>query len=491
MKIHFMFAPPSRKSRLSELSEGRIPPLGLLYLASYLRKKLEGIQMKVTDGLVEGRERTFREVESFHPDLIAVSFFTPVALAAYEFINIIKKKYSHIGIVVGGPHVSALPEEALEKSMADVAVIGEGEVTFYELIKLFQENKKVFSPHRLLNIAGIMFRKDGFLHRTVNRRPIEDLDIIPFPARDLINLSRYKGWYLNKKVNEGTIMSARGCPFNCTFCSNAVWKIAKPWVRFRSPENIVNEIEELIDKYGVEEIYDCSDEFNNSVKHALAICLEMKKRQLNIVWKAAIRAHPLPERLVKVMAETGCWYLMLGIETGNDDTLRGIKKRITLEQVENACRLLKRYGIKIQGLFMLYNVWEEDGKLQYENTEMVKNTFRYMNYLTKKNLLDYIGWSITIPYPGSELYDVAVKYSLIKDEYVGNWDRWLVGDSYIMQLPSIDHKDQVRIKTIGSIIRAKLILRKREFKLKDLDWMIKKSLKLLQNEIKIKFRHGN
>ena len=487
MKVHFIFAPPSRKPRLSELGEGRIPPLGLLYLASYLRKRLDGIQMKVTDGLIEGREGTFREIERFQPDLIALSFFTPVALATYQFINLVKKKSSHIRVVVGGPHVSALPQEALERSMADVAVIGEGEVTFYELVKLFQESNKAFPPHRLLNIAGIMFRKNGLLHRTPNRRAIEDLDTITFPARDLINLRQYKGWYLNKKVNEGTILFARGCPFNCTFCSSAVWKTAKPWVRFRSPENIVNEIEELIGKYRVEEIYDCSDEFNTSVKHASAICLEMKKRKLNIVWKAAIRAHPLPERLVELMAETGCWYVMLGIETGNDDTLRGIKKHISLEQVENACRLLKRYGIKIQGLFMLYNVWEENGKLQYENTEMVKNTFGYMNYLTKKKLLDYVGWSITIPYPGSELYDIAVKYNLIKHEYVGNWDRWLVGDSYIMQLPGVDHKDQVRMKTMGSITRAKLILRKREFKLKDLDWMVKKSLKLLQNEIKIKF----
>lgn len=490
MKIHLLFAPPIKMPKLSELSEGRIPPLGIMYLASYLRKKVNEVELKLTDGLITGFEKTLQEIEDFQPDILGVSYYTACAVGAFKLINRVKEKFPGIFVVAGGPHVTALPEEALERSKVDVIVLGEGEVTFHELVNLYQRTEHI-SPDSLRKINGIAFRENGYIHHTPPRQHICDLNSIPSPARDLIDLYRYKGWYLNKEVTEGAIFSTRGCPYDCTFCSNIVWRVVKPYVRLRSAKNVVDEIEELYTKYGIREIYDCSDEFNVNARDALAVCEEIKRRNLNISWKTSIRAYPLPEELVKAMAESGCWYVLLGIESGNAETLRGIKKHITLEQVERACRLFHQYDIRVMGLFMLYNVWEENGELRYETPDMVKNTFKYMNYLVKEKLLDYIGWSITIPYPGSKLYDVAVKYNLIKDEYVGNWDKWLVGDSYIMQLPGVSHKDQVRIKTLGSIVRAKLIVRRHEFKLKDLDWMIKKSLKLLQNEIKIKFRHEN
>ena len=246
----------------------------------------------------------------------------------------------------------------------------------------------------------------------------------------------------------------------------------------------MDEIERLYNDYGIREFFDCSDEFNNNVSHALAICEEIKKRGLKIAWKTSVRAAPLPEELAKAMAESGCWYVLIGIETGNLETMKGIRKHITFEQVENACRVLHKYNIRVNGLFMLYNVWGENGELRHETTDMVKNTFRYMDYLVKKGLLDYVGWSITMPYPGSELYQIAVKYNLIKPEYVGNWDKWLIGDSYVMQLPGVDHKAQVRMKTRGQLLRARMILKRREFQMKDVGYFMKKALKLAQNEFK-------
>jgi radical SAM superfamily enzyme YgiQ (UPF0313 family) len=283
---------------------------------------------------------------------------------------------------------------------------------------------------------------------------------------------------------EGAVLFSRGCAYNCTFCANVVWRSHTPKVRHRSAKNIVDEIEYLHQTYGVSEIYDCSDEFNNSVKHALAICDEIIKRGLKVSWKTSMRVAPLPEELVRKMAESGCWYVLVGIETGNQETLQGIKKKITFDQVEAACRLFRKYDIRVNGLFMLYNVWEENGKLRFESTEMVRNTFRYMAKLVKSNLLDYVGWSITMPYPGSELYRIATAYNLIKPEYEGRWDYWLVGDSYIMNLPGINWKDQVRMKTLGQILRGRLILKNREFGFKDLGLMFRKALKLVVNECK-------
>jgi len=493
LRVHLVFAPPLKIPKFGELSERRIPPLGIMYLASYLRSKVEGIDLKLTDGLIMGFEKTFQEIEGFQPDIVGVSFYTACALGAFELINRVREKFPRIFIVAGGPHATALPEEALGRSKVDVIAFGEGEETFYELFKLYERGEHN-SASSLQKVEGIAFMKNRQVLRTSPRQHIRDLDSIPFPARDLIDVNSYKGWYLNKEDREGAVLFARGCPFCCTFCSNIVWKVVKPHVRLRSPKNIVDEIEFLYQRYGIREIFDCSDEFNISVKHALAVCDELKKRHLDIVWKSSIKAHPLPEELVSAMANTGCWYVLLGIESGNQETINGIQKHITLEQVEVACRLFHKYNIKVMGLFMLFNVWEEDGELRYEGVEEVKRTFKYINYLIKEGLLDYIGWSVTVPYPGSKLYDISIRYNLIREEYLGNWDKWLTGDSFIMQLPGIKKKDQVRMKTLGSITRARLIVRNREFKVKDIALFIKKFLKLVKNEAKVMFQtndHSN
>ena len=487
MKIHLVLAPPIKKPKLEELSQGRIPPLGILYLASFLRKEMEtDIQFKVNDGLVEGFEKTYSEMQSFNPDILCVSFYTLMALGAYKFINLAKKDNPQLFVICGGPHATALPEESLNKSEVDVVVIGEGEVTLYELVCLFIHGKQR-DTKALAGVDGVAYRDNGQLRFTETREHIKDLDAIPFPARDLIDLSNYKGWYINKNKKEGAVFFARGCPYNCTFCSNVVWKQCKPYVRTRSPENIADEIEMLHEEYGIREIYDCSDEFNIDVKHALAVCEEIKERNLDIAWKTSMRARPLPEELVRAMVDSGCWYVLIGIESGDEETLKGINKHITLQQAEDACRLFKKYDLKVQGLFMLYNAWEEKGQLKYENTNMVKKTFKYASSLVNKGLLDYIGWSITVPYPGSKLYEIAVEHNLIKKEYLENWDYWLSKDSYVMQLPGITPATQIRMKTLGSTLRAKLLFRTSNFKLKDISWFMGKALKIVLNELKAMF----
>lgn len=489
MKIQFVFAPVRERTGLGELSEGRTPALSLLYLAAYLRKEWvgEGLEMRFADGLLFGMEKTLGEIQQFKPDVLAVSFYTPQAEGAYELIHRVKKFSPETFVVAGGVHATALPDEVLGRSCPDAVVIGEGEETFAELVGLLREKRK---PARedLRRISGIAFYEDGKIEKALPRPFIQDLDSIPFPAYDLINLKDYKGWYLNKGGLEAPIFSARGCPYCCTFCSNAVWKMGRPSVRLRSPGNIADEIEWLVKKYGINEIYDCSDEFNNNVHNALAICREITRRNLKVWWKTSLRVDRLPEELVKEMALAGCWYVLIGIESGNEKTLEGINKKIAFAEVEKSCRLLKKYGIKVQGLFMLYNVWEKEGRLEYETTEDVKKTLDYAYRLAKNRLLDYVGWSITVPYPGSKLYGIAQKYNLIRPEYQGKWEDWLKKDSYVLSLPGIPLAEQVRLKTVGSILRAKLILRQNEFGFKDIPWLLKKGFKIMANEVRSTFR---
>ncbi|MFH0796617.1 MAG: radical SAM protein [Candidatus Omnitrophota bacterium] len=491
MKVHFVFAPTLKKFRLGELSEGRVPPLSLLYLASYLRKRWEGnLEMRFTDGLLAGMEQTIKEVVRFSPDVVAVSFYTPQAEGAYVFVNTVKKACPESFVVVGGVHATSLPEDVFARCKPDLLVTGEGEETFLEVVKLVA-GKRTIAGNGFSEVAGIAFFAPDARQviKTPTRHYIQRLDAIPFPAYDLLELKDYKGWYLNKGGLEAPILSSRGCPYWCTFCSNLVWKLAKPHLRLRSPENVVDEIEFLVKEYGVREINDCSDEFNNNITNALAICREIKRRGLKIWWKTSLRVDRLPEELIKEMAESGCWYVLLGIESGNERTLQGIEKKITLDYVVKACRLLKRYRIKIQGLFMLYNVWEEKGRLEYETSLEVKKTLDYAYGLVKGGLLDYVGWSVTVPYPGSKLYEITGRHNLIRPEYQGNWEAWLKRDSYVFALPGISRQEQIRLKTKGSFLRAKLILRERQIRWKDVPWLFNKGLKVILNEIKARAKH--
>lgn len=482
MKIQLIFAPSRKRAKYGELKEQVAPPLGVLYLAAYIRKHLSGIQISIIDGMIKGWEKTLKKVSVFAPDIVGISFYTVNACSGFELANIIKERYPKIFLVLGGAHVSALPEESLNKSKADVAVIGEGEETFLELVKAVKTGR--ISTEELAKIEGITFKnRQHAIILTKPRRLIMNLDKIPFPARDLVNMADYKGWWVYRRLPETTAFFSRGCPYNCTFCSNAVWKISKPYLRTRSAKNAVDEIEHLMNDFGIKEFMDHSDEFNNDVNNAIEICKEIIKRKLDIPWKCQLRVNPLPEKLVKLMAESGCWYVHLGIESGNSETLKGIKKNITIDHIYRACEILKRYNIKILALFMIYNVWEENGQLKYEDTRKSKKTLYFAETLLKKGLADYINWSITKPYPGSELYRIANKNGLIKKELKENWDSWVKETEFIMTLPGVKQSEMARLKTVGQLKRGWQMLRSGDIGFKDFNFFYKKLFHLVKNEL--------
>ncbi len=484
MRVQLVYAPSiTHRSRFAELSEGLSPPMALLYIASFLRYKIPEIELKVTDGLLVPYDKALGEVKSYQPDVLCITYITQLAPSAYAFINDVKRLFPKILVIAGGPHVTPLPGEGLERSKADAMVIGEGEVTAYEIIKMFDEVKAI-AEMAWKEIDGIAYREEEGIKRTAPRQFIQDLDSIPFPARDLLDFKNYPGWYIYKR-NPGTnIFSARGCPYECTFCSNQVWKTSKPYLRLRSPENVVDEIENLVNEYGMREFYDWADEFNNNVKNAIGICEEIQRRRIDVTWHTQVRVHPMPDELARAMADAGCWLVHLGIESGNLETLKGIQKRISLDQAINCCETLKRYGMKIFGLFMLYNVWEENGELRYEDTEKTKETLKFIRYLVDKKLIDFVGCTATTPYPGSKLYEIALRHRLIKQEMLTDWAAWLQKDMHVMELPGVSHKEQVRMKSRGAWLQALCLLKSGNIGLKDAGFFARKSLRVVYDEFR-------
>ncbi len=303
MRIQLIFTPAIKKPIGGQLSEGIWPPMGVLYLAAYIRQKLPKTELRITDGLLRGFKGTIKEILDFNPDILCVSYSTLVATDAYIFINKIKELRPNIFILTGGPHATAFPKESLEASKADINVIGEGEETVIDIIKKKKDWK---------SIEGIAYRnKKNQVKITPIRRYILNLDELPIPAWDLINRKEYRGWFLFKQTPEAAIFMSRGCPFNCTYCSNKVWKCSSPKLRLRSPKSVADELEYLNKQFAYKEFFDNSDEFNNHLQNAINICKEIRKRKLKVTWKTQMRAAPITDELVWNMKKAGCWYVHL------------------------------------------------------------------------------------------------------------------------------------------------------------------------------------
>jgi len=475
MKVMLINAPPLKSTGIT----GQIyPPLGILYLASYARRARPDIEFRAIDGYNEKTGAVLRAVTDFAPDVVGISFTSQAATGAYKLIAELKEQDPKVVVVIGGPHPTALPEDCFrDGAKADVAVIGEGEQTFLEILEAFD------AAGDLTSIAGTAYWADGKLHRNETRDLIADLDTIPFPARDLLDIRRYPGYMYKKRRADTNIISARGCPFDCVYCSNPVWKLRKPWYRLRSPQNVVDEIEMIGEQYGITEIFDETDEFNGSKRWAGEVCQEIIDRKVDVALKAQMRVDNIDAELVAKLEQAGLWMALFGLESANDRTLTGINKRQSLEQMNRAMSLMKDSGVKCFGLFMAFNVWEEDGQVAFEGREESMNTLNYIRQLVREGKLQLFGWSMTTPYPGSKLYDIALRHDLIDRRHVGHWERFDSGASFTMALPGVREKDWIAVMSAGKRLQMRLLLTSGTFNIKAMPLYIRKAWGLVKTRL--------
>jgi len=479
VKILLINAPPLESLGIT----GQMyPPLGILYLASYARKHMSNLEFRVIDGYQEDPTRLSSAIKGLMPDIIGVSFTTQAATGAYALINEVRNELPRVRIVAGGPHPTIMPEEVLKKSLTDIVVIGEGECTFLEILQKMPELDKPES------IKGIAFVRNNNVVRTEPRPFIKDIDSIPFPARDLIDIRRYPGYLYKIRGADTDMISSRGCPYNCVYCSNPIWKLQKPWYRLRSPKSVVDEIEFIVKDYGIKEIFDETDEFNANKRWAKEVCKEIVRRNLDVSWKAQMRVDNVDESLADHLRRSGFWLALFGLESANDRTLKGIQKKQTLQQMNHALSIMTSKGIKCFGLFMAFNVWEEDGELCYEDKEDSLHTLAYAQQLLKSRKIHLFGWSMTTPYPGSKLYDIAIKHNLVPTNILGKWDSFDSGANFIMSLPSVSTKDWLDVLNAGKRLQARLLLTSGTFSLKALPLYLKKGYYMIKNYVNIRLK---
>ena len=280
------------------------PPLGLAYLASMLRQdhEVKVVDSNILDYTMEDVEG---ELRSFYPDVVGVTSVTPSIYQAYKVAEIAKKVREDCTVVLGGPHATFLPRQTLKECRyVDVIVRGEGEETTKELVETIENGED------LNNVKGITFRRGDEIVDAERRPFIKDIDAIPFPSRDLLPMHLYNV----NGVKYTTMLTSRGCPFRCSFCSSS--RLFGGYWRGRSPENVLEEIRNIYGGYGIRNVEFMDDTFTLDQKRAERICDGIVEEGWDISWGASSRVDTLSKRLVEKMKKAGCWILFLGIESG-------------------------------------------------------------------------------------------------------------------------------------------------------------------------------
>lgn len=370
------------------------PPLGLGYIAAILER--EGHQVKLldcnTDKLPDDGVRKIIDAEK--PDLIGVSVLTGSYNSAKRLIKEIKPA-TDAPVVIGGAHITALPEFSLKDTGADFCVIGEGEVTVKELAESLESGATDFN-----NIKGLAYKDNGTIRVNEPRELIENIDSLPFPAWHLMPPEKYHIAPVLASSDRSPlapIMSTRGCPYLCKYCaSHITWRRK---LRFRSPEKVVDEIEMLMNDFGVKSIHFADDNFTFYRDHAVAVCNEIIERNLDITWGCpnGVRADRVDKDLLLLMKKAGCNMLSFGIESGSQEILKNIKKALALSKVPSVIKNAKDCGITTFGFFVL--------GLPGETRETIRETIDF----SKNIALDRAWFFIFAPLPGSELFDEWVK----------------------------------------------------------------------------------
>lgn len=412
-------------------------PLGLGYIASVLREN-EFYEIDLFDP--EAERSNWDEIENrvrrFDGEVVGLSCVTSNYPVAKKIAKMIKRINNKTLVVIGGIHVSALPKQTLADCPEfDLAVIGEGEYTFLEICQK-KTKKEDFN-----NIRGIAIRKGENIFLTPPRGFTLNLDKIPFPFRELVNLNNYRvPSHMDIGEKGITLISSRGCPAQCTFCASQV--VAGRKFRAHSPEYVIREIEYLQGKFGINYFIFEDDSFTIDKKRVYEICQRLLKRRKKIFWSCFGRVNTVDRSLLQLMKKSGCCLIGFGIESGDELIRKNIKKGITEEQCRKAFKLSREVGLKTQGFFMMGNLGETE--------ETMKKSINFAIELNPTMVF----FSPLVPYPGTEIYNNFNGQSFDPSM---NWsDYSAFGDQLALKLHHISSK---KLRYFCSLANRKFYLR--------------------------------
>ena len=407
--------PPLSGSEKADIDLIKIP-LGISYLAAYVESK--GYEVKVIDGMSEYKKKrpisngfyeygmTQKEIaniiKKFNPGIVGIHCaYTTHEIDAMKIAEIVKKCNKNIFVVFGGAHTSANPRSVLSNGDVDIAVIGEGELTFYEICENF------FNGKSMKNIIGTAIKVKNEIKINPRRPLIKDLDVLPMPAYHLMPMHKYfehfhnSHWAMRSPCAD--IITSRGCPMNCVFCSvQTIW--GRTW-RERSAKNVVDEIEFLVKNYGVKQIRMQDDNISWSKNRLMEICNEIIRRKINIKWNTpnGIAIWTLDEEVLRLMKRSGYYMATFGIESGDKETLKFIGKPINHEFAKNIIKICQKLGIWTYSTFII--------GFPYETMKSIRRTADF----AKDSGVDFALFYVAQPYAGTRMYEIYKKEGLLKE----------------------------------------------------------------------------
>ncbi len=435
-----------------------LPPLGLAYLAAVLERASHEVELIDANALRMEPDEVVRRAVGLAPDVVGVTCVTPLFPVVAGICRSLKELVPNVSIVVGGPQVTIMPELTMENETFDFGIEGEAEIAMPRLLEAISSGG---SPE---GIGGVLFRKDG---QVVRNGPAEimPIDEIPFPSREGLPNDRYFDMTTESR-RVSSIMTARGCPFRCSFCERY---IRGGNYRMRGAESVVAELEDLVKRFGCSEIVIYDDTFTASKKRTAEICERILERGLKFRWDCRTRVDCVDPGLLELMARAGCSRVSYGVESASEDVRELFSKKITIEQVREAFEWTRAAGIRILAYFML--------GAPEETRKSIGETLALSIELNP----DFAYYSIVVPYPGTDLYDHALEKGLIGFDY---WKEFVGTEGKLAKpAPMFEHDDVTRERLVSTLrsaylrfyLRPSYILRRfRSIKsLSDFIWHVK------------------
>jgi anaerobic magnesium-protoporphyrin IX monomethyl ester cyclase len=377
-----------------QISEGNniVPPLGILYIASVLELMQHEVQVfDIDPDVIECVD----QIKAFGPQMIGISCYTNTYKKALQLNNKLRQEFPEAVFVAGGVHATAKPLETMADLRPDYLVYAEGERTIAQLVTALEAGLE----KNIGDINGLYYWKNGQIRG--NRAPdlIDDLDSIPFPSRHLLNFGPYlvppgmiRG-YVKGRVT--TIFTSRGCPYPCTYCASS--NVQGKLVRRRSPQNVVQELTDLVSKYGINGFYICDDLVTGDHDWIMEFSRDLADSKLGLVWACQSRVDTLDEEMLREMKRSGCVQIDFGVESGSDKTLQTMKKSTSVEAARLTFAMTKRVGVRSCATFII--------GFQGESEEDMEETFNF----AKEINADYTAFYFLTPYPGTPIYQTAVE----------------------------------------------------------------------------------
>jgi anaerobic magnesium-protoporphyrin IX monomethyl ester cyclase len=418
----------------------RVLPLGLGYIASYLRNNVKNVNIEILDSHVlnVGHSHTIKEFCKKKRDVVGITFWTAQAPFAYALARAIREISPKTIIIFGGVHTTCCPEEAAKFS--DFCVLYEGEQTFTELIECLKNGLSVY------DIQGIAYIRDGKFVQTPSRPFIEDLNSLPFPAWDLLPVEKYDTPLHVVGGKRIPIVGSRGCPYKCSFCASPyIWK---QQVRWRSPENVILEMKEIIARYGIRQFHFWDDNILMNKKYVQDLCAGIISDKLDVKWVGLTRGSHIvayPE-ILKLLRQAGCIGLEVGIESADPNTFVNTNKGEQLNNLEKACSLQKESGIYPLHTYMSLNPGENINSyyLQGKFIDNILEGLPWCEFFHPLPFPVYIGQFCT-PHVGTELKKNIKELGIVLADSLDEYNHHTINfipDSLLDDIPK---------KTIGRL----------------------------------------